>query len=137
VRRAVADASFCGAWILPDEASPAAEALLRDLQERAVELVVPSLWIFEMGNLLRSSIRRGRLSETLAIEAFALLRSTPVTYSEAGPGSDAEAMLRLALRHDLSFYDAAYLELALRLNAPLLTADRKLKQAFESTISAT
>ena len=38
-------------------------------------------------------------------------------------------MLRIARDHDLTVYDAMYLELALRLNCPLATLDQKLASA--------
>ena len=43
--------------------------------------------------------------------------------------NDDHACLRLAQRHDLSFYDAAYLELGLRLTLPLATRDDALTNA--------
>lgn len=39
------------------------------------------------------------------------------------------ATLKLATLHGLTIYDASYLELAVRLNAPLATLDRDLRQA--------
>jgi len=39
------------------------------------------------------------------------------------------ALLSLALRHDLTSYDAAYLELALRLQLPIATGDGALAEA--------
>ena len=39
------------------------------------------------------------------------------------------ATLRLAIRHELTHYDAAYLELALRRNLPLATLDKDLRRA--------
>ena len=46
-------------------------------------------------------------------------------------GTNVEQQLDVARRHDLSAYDAAYLQLALELNAPLATFDRKLAQAAQ------
>jgi prevent-host-death family protein len=40
--------------------------------------------------------------------------------------------LRLARKHSLTFYDAAYLELAVRRNAPLATLDTRLATAARS-----
>jgi len=39
------------------------------------------------------------------------------------------ATLRLAIRHELTLYDAAYLELALRRNLPLASLDEVLRRA--------
>jgi predicted nucleic acid-binding protein len=43
--------------------------------------------------------------------------------------ADGEILLALARTHRLTAYDAAYLELALRADAPLATLDRKLAAA--------
>ena len=44
-------------------------------------------------------------------------------------GATPAALLALALRFGLSSYDAAYLELALRLQLPLATTDAALREA--------
>ena len=46
---------------------------------------------------------------------------------------DSETMLTLARAHRLTAYDASYLELALRLGAPLATLDRALAAAARTT----
>ena len=60
MNRVVADASLCGAWILPDESSDEADALLAEIEEGTIALHIPSLWHYEMLNLIRSAHRRGR-----------------------------------------------------------------------------
>ena len=44
---------------------------------------------------------------------------------------DAAQLLALALRYDLTAYDAAYLELALRKQLPIATQDAELAQAAQ------
>ena len=44
---------------------------------------------------------------------------------------DLQAQVALALRYDLSTYDAAYLWLAADLKAPLATLDRRLGEAAQ------
>jgi predicted nucleic acid-binding protein len=46
--------------------------------------------------------------------------------------SDGVTVARLAIKHALSAYDAAYLHLALREHAPLATLDKKLAAAAEA-----
>lgn len=48
MNRMVADASYCGAWILPDETSDAAIGLLEEVESRGTGLVVPALWMYEV-----------------------------------------------------------------------------------------
>lgn len=125
----VADASFCGAWILDDECSVEAEQFLTELAKGAVELIVPTLWHYEMNNLLRSALRRKRLSEDdlwLALEA---LEQVSITHEDLPESPALKRILHLAIQFDLSSYDAAYLELADRHKIPLHTADTKLNAA--------
>lgn len=129
VKQAVADASFCGAWILADESSEKAEHLLSQIVQGKLELVVPSLWHYEMNNLLRSAHKRRRLSEDDAREALETLNQVPLTIEDLPEGPARKRILHLALQFDLSSYDAAYLELADRHKIPLHTADTKLNSA--------
>jgi predicted nucleic acid-binding protein len=129
VKQIVADASFCGAWVLTDESSGAAESLLARIISGSVQLVVPALWHYEMLNLLRSAVRRKRLATKdldLTVEA---LERVPMTLEDL-PGAPARRrILHLAMQFDLSSYDAAYLELADRFKISLQTNDAKLAAA--------
>lgn len=127
----VADASFCGAWILPDEVSAAAEDLLEKVLRGTVELRMPSLWSYEMANLLKSACRRGRLSRKAVRDAAEALGHVPVRFMDVPNAASRIRILEIALKHDLSAYDAAYLELAQRFKAPLRTADKNLRLAWE------
>lgn len=49
---------------------------------------------------------------------------------------DATAQFKLAERTELTAYDAAYLQLALELRAPLVTFDRKLGNAASKILAA-
>ena len=54
------------------------------------------------------------------------LEKLPIAFDRQ---SESEAVLALARAHRLTFYDAAYLELAHRLTVPLATLDRQLARA--------
>lgn len=129
MKQIVADASFCGAWVLTDESSGAAESLLARIISGSVQLVVPALWHYEMLNLLRSAVRRKRLAmEDLDLTVESLER-VPMTLEDL-PGAPARRrILHLAMQFDLSSYDAAYLELADRFKIALQTNDAKLAAA--------
>jgi predicted nucleic acid-binding protein len=77
-------------------------------------------------NLLVMALRRGRVSETHVRQQFEdleKLRKTIVDPSEPG------AILRLAVKHGLTTYDATYLALALDKDLPLATLDKPLAAA--------
>ena len=120
----VLDASLAASWFLPDEASPTTNALLDRLLDE--EAAVPSLFRHEMRNLLVLAHRRGRLPRAKFREVIAELGVAPVR--DCGPGDDDE-IVDLAMNHDLTAYDAAYLALAIVERLPLATLDRKLAAA--------
>jgi predicted nucleic acid-binding protein len=129
VKQVVADASFCGAWILADESSGEADRLLTRIASGSVQLVVPALWHYEMLNLLRSALRRKRLAAEDLDLAVETLERVPMTMEDL-PGAPARRrILHLAAQFDLSAYDAAYLELADRFKIALQTNDARLKAA--------
>jgi predicted nucleic acid-binding protein len=129
VKQVVADASFCGAWILTDESSGEAERLLGRIISGSVQLVVPALWHYEMLNLLRSAVRWRRLAPGDLDLAAETLERVPMTLEDL-PGAPARRrILHWAMKFDLSSYDAAYLELADRFKIALQTNDAKLAAA--------
>jgi predicted nucleic acid-binding protein len=120
----VIDASIVGCWCFPDEASPVAEAALAAVGSD--EMVVPAVWWFEVMNLLLTGERHGRLDGAGSAEFLADLGRMAIRI-DLQPGRDA--VLALARAHRLTVYDAAYLELARRVAAPLATLDRRLAAA--------
>ena len=88
--------------------------------------VVPGIWWYELRNALIVNERRGRLS---AEDTRATLADLDEMNIAADARHDTPTVLGLARRHELSVYDAAYLELALRRGLPLASLDRRLSQA--------
>jgi len=120
----VVDASVAAGWFLPDEPTDIADILaLRMQQDNAL---APDLFWHEALSLLLTALRRGRIPETAVYISLDRLATIPLR--NTGP-SDAVTAARLAIKHGLSAYDAAYLELALRKHAPLATLDKRLAAA--------
>lgn len=119
----VLDASIAACWLFEDEDHPhASDALAR---VRKDEARVPSLWWFEVRNMLLVNERRARVSETDTAAFLGALSRLAISIDRT-PG---EEVLGLARRHRLTVYDAAYLELARREGLPLATLDRDLAGA--------
>lgn len=133
MKKVVADASYCGAWIFSDESTEAAEELLRELVRGTTQLVVPALWHYEMANMLCSGHKRGRLSKSSLRASLDALSRVPVHIVDVPQRQGASRLIDIALRFKLSAYDAAYLELSSRLKIPLLTTDKVLERAYKST----
>jgi predicted nucleic acid-binding protein len=121
------DASAVAAWLLPDEASPAADALYARALLGTEAFQAPALFAWEAGNLLNMARRRGRITPAQTQSALTLLGRANVRL-EPGPETErVRATLDLARRNDLTVYDASYLEQALRTGAQLATKDSLLR----------
>ena len=120
----VLDSSIAGCWCFPDEASSVADAAM--VEVAADEAVVPAIWWFEVRNLLLTGERVGRMDPLGTAGFLADLEALSIRIDRA-PESDV--VLAFARRHRLTIYDAAYLELADRIGAPLATLDRPLARA--------
>lgn len=124
----VCDCSISAAWCLPDEANEVADGILRRLGE--TELRVPAIWTAEMANVLWAAERRGRITGADAEAALAAIARLPLRVDTPGPPPGR--LLAAARANELSAYDAAYLELALRERLPLATLDGSLAEAARS-----
>lgn len=120
----VLDASVSAVWALADESSPVADvAALRLKNENAL---VPSLWWYEVRNLLVINERRQRMTVAESALFFELLSSFPI---QVDPVEDEQTVFRFARELRLSYYDAAYLAVAYRNRLPLATLDKDLRDA--------
>lgn len=130
MNRFVLDCSVTMAWCFEDESDPRADALLDAMCSTTA--YVPGVWALEVANVLLVAERRGRLSEADASAFVSRIQEMSIE-EEPIPASEVlNKTLSLARRYGLSSYDAAYLELAMRLGIPLGTLDAKLAQAAES-----
>ena len=123
----VIDASSVLAWCFEDEGAPEADALIERVA--ADGAAVPGLWSLEIANGLVMGERRGRLKAAESAAFVSMLEELPIA---ADPATGARALhetMSLARAHRLTAYDAAYLELAMRLGLPLATGDRSLRAA--------
>ncbi|MYF08763.1 MAG: type II toxin-antitoxin system VapC family toxin [Rhodospirillaceae bacterium] len=125
--RVVVDASVAVKWLIAEDDSVAARKLAADGEE----LHAPRLMASEIANAVW---RRARLGEIGRSEASAMIASVPgmpVRWS-ADETVCADAV-RLALALDRPVYDCVYLALAYRLEARLVTADRRFANALAPT----
>jgi predicted nucleic acid-binding protein len=120
-RQVVIDASVLLRLVL-DASVEAAEIVRRD------ELAAPGLIVPETANGLAKEVRFGDLEPEHAALLMAECLALPI---ELVPDSALSVdALAAAAQLALSAYDAAYVVLAARLDAPLVTADRRLAAAY-------
>jgi len=124
----VVDTSIALKWFLEDEEDRADSLnILKGISETN-RPVVPWLWFYEIGNALTFAVRRKRVVFEQVEEFLRLLEQMPIDVDEP----DRATALRLPYlcrEHNLTTYDAAYLELAMRLQLPLATCDNALIRA--------
>jgi len=120
----VVDASATLTFLLDDEWDERAESAFERVDREGG--CVPQHWQYEVRNGLLVNVRRGRLARNDAIRR---LGSLDRFRWETDGASDLELTLQLAFEQGLTFYDALYLELAIRREMPLATLDNDLQRA--------
>jgi len=127
----VLDCSVTMAWCFDDEATPYTDSVQDQLDN--VRAIVPTIWPLEVTNAALVGERRKQLDEARSTRFFALLSGLPIIVDEGTSSKAFVAIAHLARAHQLSSYDAAYLELAIRRGLPLACLDGKLKAAAKAT----
>lgn len=113
------DASVLLKWALPAIEEPDADKalLLRAaIVDEKVHALVPSLWLYEVGNTIARRFPAQAMAWVSALMKFGL--------REAAPSYPWMAKtLELAARYQVTFYDAAYHALAMVHQGTFVTAD--------------
>ncbi len=123
----VLDCSVAMSWCLVDEDNDYANAVLA-LMPDAVAFV-PEIFTLEIANTLLVAERRNRMTSTQTTNAINLIQSLPIQIDPQTSALALGATLTLAREQELASYDAAYLELTIRLGLPLVTLDDRLAKA--------
>jgi predicted nucleic acid-binding protein len=126
----VLDGSVTMVWGFEDESDDYAAALLDKMPDLLAH--VPSLWSLEVANALIVGERRGRMTPADAARFLAILGTFPIAVDDETAARAWTDTLHLARAHQLSAYDASYLELAIRHGLPLASLDGKLKAAAKA-----
>ena len=121
----VLDCSIALSWFFADEKTAFTEATL-DLVALE-ECWVPAVWRLEFPNALLVAERRRRLTRDERLQVLDEAARLRLRVDASVP--ELRAISDLAERHALSTYDAAYLELAARHGAALITLDKNLATA--------
>lgn len=126
--RFVLDASVTLCWCFENQATAYTEDLL-DRMAAGDEASVPFVWPLEIANALVRAERRKTLKVAQVTGFLSELSAWPIQVDTAGVGRTFQEILSVARLQNLSAYDAAYLELAIREGLPLATLDDELRKA--------
>jgi predicted nucleic acid-binding protein len=126
----VIDASPTVAWLFSGERAEAPQAILRRVAAEGA--LVPSLWRLEVANMLRNAVRRKRCDLGYATRCLERLGRLEIVVDAETDRHAWGRTRQLSLEHDLTAYDAAYLELAIRRRKPLASRDSALIKAGRS-----
>ena len=125
----VLDNSVVTGWYLSGQSTDYTQAVATRLETD--KALVPQLWQLELANVLKTACTRGSLTQALALQILDTLAQLPIDV-DAGAPPGQRHLFELAMRFDLSSYDAAYLELAMRHGVPLATQDQALRLAAQA-----
>lgn len=131
----VADTSFMVFYLLNGLCSDELKDSIKDVEyvlQNNGQFYVPALFWYEIENVLLVKSRKTRdgqvkLTKTDAMDILYDLQCLPIYTDSLPDGEIRQRIFDLAEEHNLSYYDASYLELAHRYNLPLKTFDEQLK----------
>jgi predicted nucleic acid-binding protein len=123
------DASVALSWFI-DIPVDSYAVQVRDQIRAGKRGIAPQLWLLEFANGILVAERRKIVNATVADESIDEMQRLRLASIEVEAGSLlVEKVLALARTLQLTAYDAAYLELALREALPLATLDNRLRAA--------
>lgn len=123
----VVDASVAVKWFVPEEHTDHSLSILAANRD----VIAPDLLRLEVANTLLKKHRRGELDQVECIEALSLVDEIVEFHDVA----DSAHAFGLAVEHQLSAYDGAYVAVALETDGVLITADRKILDAIAPNYS--
>lgn len=126
--RFVLDASIVLTWCFPDEDAATAQRVA-NLFSQGNTAVVPSFWPHEVLNALLVGEKRKRISKELVRSFLNDLAALPIALEQSSQRLVFDRIQRLSREHNLTAYDAAYLDLALNTELPIATLDEELIKA--------
>ena len=121
MRAIVVDASAIGAVLFNERES---EPILASV---AGALLAPSLLLYELASICTAKLARKPAEADVIAARYRLFADLDVDLIEP----DWAALPALAAEWQITAYDAAYLQIALRRRAPLVTLDARLAAAYD------
>ncbi len=120
MKQCVIDASVVAASLLLEEFEEDASALLASSRVQ----MAPAIIFAEVGNVIWKRFRRQEIHEVEARKLLNVFSRLPI---EITPSEKLiESALQIAMQYDRSVYDSLYVALAVKSDAVMVTADKRL-----------
>ena len=129
----VVDASLAVKWLVEEDDSYKAHAVLQSWVARDIARIAPHLLPFEVANALHRRVLRGELNVADSIRMMARLLASRLELHEP-PGLHIRALQLASQLNQNAAYDAHYLALAETFGCELWTADERFYRAASSSI---
>lgn len=123
----VLDCSITMAWCFEDESNEYTDTILENLKNTTA--IVPTIWPLEIANVLLLAKKNKRITEVQSASFIDALLALPIVIDQSTTSRAMHSIFVLAGQINLTIYDSAYLELALREKIPLLSLDKGLIKA--------
>lgn len=124
----VIDTSALISYLLPDEESnKKIKQIFDNFNIVDYTFYAPHLLIYEVGNVLKSATLRNRVSTKDAKVILEKFLDLPIIFLKV----DYLKTLELSIKHNLTFYDASYLQLSIQKKVDLLTTDKRLAKLLK------
>ena len=121
----VVDNSVVTGWWAISQATPYTDRVLAAARDDPPH--APGVWVLEFASVLRRARLERAVTDVMVRSVLAGIKALgiQVDWTALDPGE----LVPLSLRYGLTSYDAAYLELALRLEVPVACKDGPLASA--------
>ncbi len=133
ISQTVIDTSFLLKLFLPENNSEKAHRLWSLWIDDAVQIVAPSLIIYEAGSVIRNKVYRKVLTEMEGNKIIEFIKQLDIVLVYNENLLEESWQISSELKTS-SLYDCFYLALAKLLNAPLWTADKKLFETAHNCV---
>jgi len=130
-RRLVIDNSVLISWALEEDEAGHIDTIKQIVSDDEVQLLAPFLLKYELLNVFRSVIAQGRARLDQILPKVEELAAFEISYITEVPFVD---IFQLAVKKDISAYDASYVWLAKEYQIPLFTLDLKLQKKVQGYV---
>jgi len=128
------DASFLLKLLLPEDSSDQVEHQWRNWIENSIEVIAPTLIVFETSSVLRNKVFRGILDDVDATEMIDRIRHLDLSLIYAQELIELAWGIGATLK-TATLYDCFYLAVAKLFKVPFWTSDKKLYKSAQKEFS--